>query len=251
MTSQQKKNLTAFYYNVALFSIPGDLQLKVIAESVVPVEANQRVAMLWEKFHVRLIPHQLQIYKEALPYKFGYVTYAVNCTEEISLDKYAELHSITLSWIEEDLLGQLLVIQCKSRLAQPKELYQFELFLNAVAQCLDALKPADALKFRSFLFFKMEFLPSKEANEINQSWAKHGSLQESTPFTAGASWSQPVGSLSLNSFSAAEVLWLSKILVDSPSILLTNSDPKTAKLDFKSWLPFLSKALSPLITITK
>lgn len=258
MSASEALGTSLFYYTVSLYDIPFELPLNIIAESIVPREDNEKIGFLKKKHNVDVIPHQLQVFKEPLQTKFGYVTYAAPCAADASSETHEVVQKMLLRWIQTDLVAQLAVIKCKCQLAQPKECYSSLDFIASVEkQCEIFKKVGDTTKFRAFLLSKITFVPSEEALAKNTAWVQgHASNAPSTSTTGSATrplqtWEKPCAELSLASLQPLEVLWLKKTVEHAPPILMTNKDIKTTHMDKSMWRSFLGSGLAPLINVTQ
>lgn len=259
MSALEALGTSLFYYTVSLYDIPFELPLNIIAESIVPREDNEKIVFLKEKHNIDVIPHQLQVFKEPLQTKFGYVTYAAPCRADAPSETHEVVQKMLLRWIQADLASQLAVIKCKCQLAQPKECYSSLQFMAALEKQGEIFKKVgDKTKFRAFLLSKVTFTPSEEALAKNMAWVQnHASMSPSTSPTSSSStspvdtWEKPCAVLSLASLQPLEVLWLKKTLENAPPILMTNKDIKTTHMDKAIWRSFLGSGLAPVIDVTQ
>lgn len=234
---------SSHYYAIALFNIPFDLPLALLAEGIAPRETSDAVRRLKDDYQARIVPHQLQVYKEPLRTKFGFCTVAVTTTlsptAACASDREESIHKLVRHWIDVDLTAQMNLLRCQCHLAQPQECYHALDFINGLDQQCRLFKDAgDNGKLRYFFLSKVRFLRSAEARIRNTK------AEESK-----GRWMAACAEFQIDSLGPLEVMWAKKNIANAPPILMTNNDPKTARMDQDAWFTFLSEGFAPLIRV--
>ncbi|CAD2215112.1 hypothetical protein AGDE_01374 [Angomonas deanei] len=218
-------------YHCILSPIPTEYPLAALAEHITPREgggdagtdsgsSSSPCVTELATLHYRLVPYQLQVFKEDLPYKFGYVSYMAFHTngEESTSDTTREaVHALVLRWIQSELVPQLLLAKTTVHRAQPAGMTRAEEFLTTVEACPCVAQARDPSKMRAFLLSKVSFPASENNNSNPQEVAQTRVLDTSL-------------------FVGKELLWLKKELPATlafPPVLVTNSNAESTACDAK------------------
>ncbi|PWU96985.1 hypothetical protein C4B63_17g104 [Trypanosoma cruzi] len=149
---------TAIHYIHCLLSdVPMTLALSEVAPMVVPSPESTIVKEL-EAIGCRIVPHQLNMFKEPLERKFGFVNFFVR--ESLRAESQGKVHELVLRWISRELADQLASVNVSVTLGQPNDCYSAVPFLRALhEECsfLDASKVRDSKKLETFLLSKIHF----------------------------------------------------------------------------------------------
>jgi hypothetical protein len=109
---------TLLYYRVVFSNVPLEFPLSTLANHLLPDgNCQETVAKLLGDFHVVVVPHRLHTFKEKLPEKYGHVDYYLSpapghqdqCTGETLHQNQAELQSLFLTWVADELTPTLSV----------------------------------------------------------------------------------------------------------------------------------------------
>ncbi|KEG13111.1 hypothetical protein DQ04_01211100 [Trypanosoma grayi] len=234
------------YIHCVLSNAPFDLNVSEVAPMIVPKPGTDAAKQL-QAVGCRIVPHRLQMYKEPLEKKFGFVTFFIHQSSETT-ELEEEVHQRILLWIRQDLTEQLAAIKVSVDLGQPPECYSSFPFLRALQQqCsfLDATHAKDPRKLETFLLSKVTFYDkARNADKNNRSTLKREGKEAGKEDV----W-QTVGLLRISSLFPRELLWLGREHNQFPPIIITNKDISTATCNPGALHAFLKGALLPLFDV--
>ncbi|KAF5223230.1 hypothetical protein ECC02_003770 [Trypanosoma cruzi] len=237
---------TAIHYiHCVLSDVPMTLALSEVAPMVVPSPESPIVKEL-EAIGCRIVPHQLNMFKEPLERKFGFVNFFIH--ESSRAESQGKVHELVLRWISQELADQLASVNVSVTLGQPNECYSAVPFLRALhEECsfLDASKVRDSKKLETFLLSKIHF--DDAGSNLHKNNGVDGVDAEEKKRGDGAR--RAVGSFRISSLGWKELLWLSRGHSDLPPILITNGNISTATCDQEALRIFFEGALFPLIRV--
>ncbi|EKF33203.1 hypothetical protein MOQ_002936 [Trypanosoma cruzi marinkellei] len=232
---------TAIHYiHCVLSNVPMTLALSEVAPMVVPSPESPTVKAL-EAIGCRIVPHQLNMFKEPLERKFGFVNFFIH--ESSRAESQEEVHELALRWISRELTDQLASVNVNVTLGQPPECYSAIPFLRALQEeCsfLDTSKVRDSKKLETFLLSKIHF--DDAGSNLQKNNEAEGKKKEDGARRA-------LGSFRISSLGWKELLWLSRGHSDLPPILITNGNISTATCEQEALRIFFEGALSPLIRV--
>ncbi|RNF24315.1 uncharacterized protein Tco025E_02566 [Trypanosoma conorhini] len=237
---------TAIHYiHCVISDVPLDLAVSELAPMVVPRPESDTVKEL-EAVGCRIVPHQLQIFKERLERKFGFVTFFIHETSRAASDEV--VHKLALKWIRGDLTAQLGSVKACVKLGQPPECYSSVPFLRALhEQCpfLDANKVRDVKKMEAFLLKNVDFTSEGLNSDKNN---RNKLIEPEGKSNADDAW-KVVGSFRISSLAWSELLWLAREHRGLPPVVASKGTIDASRCDKEALRTFLEGALLPLIIV--
>ncbi|RNF11531.1 hypothetical protein TraAM80_00859 [Trypanosoma rangeli] len=233
------------YIHCVISDVPMNLALSELAPMVVPRPESDTVKEL-EAVGCRIVPHQIQMFKERLERKFGFVTFFIHETSRAASDE--ELHKLALRWVHRDLTPQLGSVKACVALGQPPECYSSVPFLRALREeCtfLDAKKVKNVKKLETFLLTKVCFYSEGLNLDKNNKDELMGAERKNN---AGEAW-KVVGSFGMSSLTWSELLWLVREHSGMPPVVVSKGNVDISKCDKEALRTFLEETLLPLIRV--
>jgi len=232
------------YYQCVFRNVPFSMPLQMVADFVVPKPTSPAVQQL-AALGCKIVPHKLHSFKEALPTKFGFVTFFVHHDAQGSRDDDA-IHRLCLQWLTTELPAQ-----CEGGvqmvLSQPRDCCQSGPFLKHLHRVCPLFGPdggvQDVKKMETFILGHITFhsLPQELPPSDEEIPAEVGRTTgiKIRRVASSDSWGA-VGDIRTESIPAVELGWLRKNHHKFPETATTESIEA-----------FFSEMLAPLFHAAK
>lgn len=232
------------YYQCVFRNIPFSMPLQMVADFVVPKSTSATIQQL-ASLGCKIVPHKLHSFKEALPTKFGFVTFFVHHEAQGSRDDDL-IHRLCVRWLTEELPTQC---DCGVQmvLSQPRNCCQSGPFLKHLHRVCKLFSTdsgvQDIKKLETLVLGHVAFHVLEEEKQTSQE--VRGDKEEGDSVVdwkirrvaEGECWGC-VADIRPENIPAVELGWLRKC---------HNQFPESATIE--NLQAFFSAMLAPLVTV--